>query len=32
MPGWSKTHLMGCIGEIIGFDRSLMDKETSYIH
>ena len=26
------THLIGCIGEIIGFYRSLTDKETSYIH
>ena len=25
-------HLIGCIGEIIGFYRSLTDKETSYIH
>ena len=32
IPGWSKTHLMGCIGEIISFQRSLMDEETSYIH
>ena len=32
IPGWSKTHLMGCIGEIIGFYRSLTDEETSYIH
>ena len=28
----SKTHLTGCIGEIIGFYRSLTDIETSYIH
>ena len=27
-----KSHLTGCIGEIIGFYRSLTDKETSYIH
>ena len=27
-----KTHLIGCIGEIIGFYRSLTDKETLYIH
>ena len=27
-----KTYLSGCIGEIIGFHRSLTDKETSYIH
>ena len=26
------SHLIGCIGEIIGFCRSLTDKETSYIH
>ena len=26
------SHLIGCIGEIIGFHRSLTDKETSYIH
>ena len=27
-----KSHLIGCIGEIIGFCSSLTDKETSYIH
>ena len=27
-----KSHLIGCIGEIIGFYRSSTDKETSYIH
>ena len=27
-----KAHLTGCIGEIIGFYRSLTDTETSYIH
>ena len=27
-----KTYLSGCIGEIIGFYRSLTDKETSHIH
>ena len=32
IPGLSKTHLTGCIGEIIGFHRSLVDQETSYIH
>ena len=32
MPGWTKTHLTGCIGKIIGFYRSLTDEETSYIH
>ena len=26
------AHLIGCIGEIIGFYRSLTDTETSYIH
>ena len=26
------SHLIGCIGEIICFYRSLTDKETSYIH
>ena len=31
-PGWSKTHLTGCIGEIIGFHRSLMDDKILYIH
>ena len=29
-PG--NTYLTGCIGEIIGFYRSLTDKETSHIH
>ena len=29
---FEKTHLTGCIGEIIGFHRRLRDKETSYIH
>ena len=28
----SNTYLTGSIGEIIGFHRSLTDKETSYIH
>ena len=32
IPSWSKTHLTGCIGEIIGFQRILRDEETSYIH
>ena len=32
IPGLSKTYLTGCIAEIIGFHRSLTDKETSYIH
>ena len=30
MPG--NTYLTGCIGETIGFYRSLTDKETLYIH
>ena len=29
---WFRTHLTGCIGEIIGFHRSLTDAETSHIH
>ena len=32
IPGWSKTHLTGCIGEIIGSYRILTNKETLYIH
>ena len=32
IPGWSETHLTGCIGKIIGFYRTLTDKETSHIH
>ena len=28
----TNTYLIGCIGEIISFYRSLTDKETSYIH
>ena len=32
IPSWSKTHLTGCTGEIIGFHRILTDEETSYIH
>ena len=28
----TNTYLTGCIGEIIGFYRSLTDTETSYIH
>ena len=32
ITGWSKTHLIGCIGEVIGFHKNLMDEETSYIH
>ena len=29
---WGNAHLTGCIGEIIGFYRSLTDMETSHIH
>ena len=29
---FGKSHLIGCIGEIIGFYRSLTDTETSNIH
>ena len=32
LPGWSKTHLTGCVGEIIGFHKILTDEETLYIH
>ena len=32
ITGWTKTHLTGCIGEIIGFSRSLTNEGTSYIH
>ena len=32
IPGWSKTHLTGCIGEIIGFHSSLQDDKILYIH
>ena len=32
IPGWSKTHLTGCIGEIMSFHRSPTDIETLYIH
>ena len=28
----SNTYLIGCVGEIIGFYRSLTDTETSNIH
>ena len=27
IPAWYKTHLPGCIGEIIGFYRTLNDEE-----
>ena len=30
--GFGRSHLIGCIGEIIGFYRSLTDTETSNIH
>ena len=29
---FNKSHLTGCIGEIIGFYRSLTDMEASHIH
>ena len=32
IPGWNKTHLMGCIGDIIGFHSSLTDDKVLYIH
>ena len=32
IPGWSKTHLTGCIGEIIGLHSSLKDDKILYIH
>ena len=32
LNGSHKTYLSGCIGEIIGFHRSLTDTETSHIH
>ena len=32
IPGWYKTHLTCCIGEIILFHKTLKDEETSYIH
>ena len=28
---WGKTHLTGCIGEIIGFYRSLTDRNFTYL-
>ena len=31
-PKFVKSHLIGCIGEIIGFYWSLTNKETLYIH
>ena len=32
IPGWSKTYLTGCIGEIIGFYRALNYQQVLYIH
>ena len=32
MPGWNKTHLTICIGEIIAFYKALNDQETLYIY
>ena len=32
LNGSYKTYLSGCIGETIGFHRSLTDTETSHIH
>ena len=32
LDGLYNTYLSGCIGEIIGFHRSLTDIETSHIH
>ena len=32
IPGWSNTHLTGCIGEIIGFHSSLTDDKILYSH
>ena len=32
LNGSYNTYLSGCIGEIIGFHRSLTDTETSYVH
>ena len=32
MPSLNKTHIIGCVGEIIGFDRTLSDQQTSHIH
>ena len=31
MSGWDKTHLTGCIGEIIGLHRRLTNDEILYI-
>ena len=32
MTGWEKTHLTGCIGEIIAFYKALNDQEISHAH
>ena len=32
IPGWNKTHLTGCISEIIGFYRTFTDQQILYIH
>ena len=32
IPGWHKTHLTGCIGEIIELYKTLKDQETLYLH
>ena len=32
LPDLNSTLLTSCIGEIIGFDRTLSDEEISYIH
>ena len=32
IPAWSKTHLTGCIGEIIDFHTRLKNEEILYIH
>ena len=32
IQGWNKTHITGCIGEIICFHRRLTDEEILHIH
>ena len=32
IPGWYRTYLTGCIGEIILFHKALKDEEILYIH
>ena len=32
IPGWNETHLTGCIGEILGFHRTLNDQQILYIY